>query len=106
MTELIAGMFIGALGLAIVYGVTRKRDKDATLKLRDKAASQEQTLRFADDEGFSGEPEDIMRLIHAGHKIEAIKAVRLMTGLDLVHAKELVEKMAKGDAVDLPARKK
>jgi ribosomal protein L7/L12 len=32
--------------------------------------------------------------------------VRLMTGLDLMHAKELVEKMAKGDAVDFPAKKK
>ena len=39
-------------------------------------------------------PPEVMTLIRAGNKIDAIKAVRTATGLDLKEAKEIVDKLA------------
>jgi ribosomal protein L7/L12 len=104
VNELFVGMIIGAIGLGIVATVTRNQDRNSALKLGQESDNGLPHVQVADDEGYVGDTDEVLALVKRGRKIEAIKIIRAMTGLDLKSAKELVEKMEKGISVDLQSQ--
>lgn len=98
MNELFVGMIIGAIGFGVLAAIVRNQDRNSTLKL---SGSSRKLIDISDDDGFFPDTEYVMGLVRSGNKLEAIKIVRKMTGLDLKASKDLVDKMSRGIPVDL-----
>jgi ribosomal protein L7/L12 len=104
MHELILGMIIGAIGFAIIAAISKNRDRNAALHLKDLSESGRPMKDIEREEGYAGDPAEVMALIQTGRKIEAIKVIREMTGLGLKEAKDLADKMSRGDFSALEAK--
>src|SRR5690349_19942227 len=102
MQGLILGMFIGAIAFAVAATVSRNRARQSAVHLGRRRESDASLLETGEDEGFRGDTDEIQALIKRGNKIEAIKVVRVMTGLDLKSSKHLVEKIERGEATEIP----
>jgi ribosomal protein L7/L12 len=106
MQELIVGMIIGAIGFGVAAAVKRSQERNSALKLGEARDSGKSLRQISLEEGYVGDTAEVMALMQQGKKIEAIKLVRLMTGLGLKEAKDLVDKMSRGISVDLTSKKR
>lgn len=107
MHDLIIGMVLGAVGFSLFAAISHNRDRNASLQMQARQKSGRALADAAREDGFAGDPAEIMGLIQTGKMIEAIKLIRAMTGLGLKESKDLAEKMAHGDfgALDAETRR-
>jgi ribosomal protein L7/L12 len=103
MHDLIIGMVLGVIGFAVIAAISNNRDRKAALQMKDFRESGRSLEQVEREEGYAGDPAEVMALIQSGKKIEAIKVIREMTGLGLKEAKDLADKMSRGDFSALEA---